>query len=96
MRAQKNDSYGWGDTPDPVKKVETVGIRIAFEFVVAHKNIDWHFNQPLEKQANTFAFEADLDVRTTLKKMLDAEENKWMIVGDTHSYFVHSHSIPRR
>ncbi|MBB5457951.1 hypothetical protein HDG33_001594 [Paraburkholderia sp. Cpub6] len=28
--------------------------------------------------------------------MLDAEENKWMIVGDTHSYFVHLHSIPRR
>jgi hypothetical protein len=95
MGAQKDYTHGRSETPDPVEKIKTIGIRIVFEFVVAYKNIDWHFDQQLEKPTNTLAFEADLDVWTTLKKMLDAEENEWMIVGNTHSDFVHSHSIPR-
>ncbi|EEA01457.1 hypothetical protein BH160DRAFT_3234 [Burkholderia sp. H160] len=93
MRAQKDNSYGWSDTANPVKKVETIGIRIAFEFVIAHKDVNWHFTQQLDQAANAFSFEADLDVRTRLKKMLDAEENEWMIVGNSDSYFVHSHSL---
>jgi hypothetical protein len=66
-----------------VKKIESIGVWVALEFVVAHKHVYGNLSQQVKQLPDALTFEADLDVRTCRHDVLDPEQNKRVIVGNT-------------